>query len=437
MYIPYSEKELDEALKLLGIKELDDLFTHIDKNLFSKVNLDEPKSEEEIRKIFEQLGCLNSKVINFAGFGIYDRIIPSVIPYLLTRGEFMTAYTPYQSEASQGTLQIMFEYQSVIAELTGMDVANASMYDGATALAEALLMASNIKKGKRILISEGVHPFYKRVIKTYLYNKEFELEEIGLTGEGTTSADRLKDLMKKGDTIAVALQYPNFLGFVEPLKDLASVVKEHDALFIIVADPIALAVLEPPSSFGADIVVGEGQQMGIPMNLGGPGIGFFATKREYIRNMPGRICGLGEDIEGNKAFTLVLQTREQHIRRERATSNICTNQQLLAFANLLYIVLLGKEGLKEVAVQSTSKAFYLRKKLERLGFTVPFKGKHLWEFPVKHPEAEYMYREAKENGFILGVPLWKYGNYENTLLIAVTEKRKREEMDQLAEILSS
>ncbi len=437
MYIPYSEKELDEALTLLGIKELDDLFAHIDKNLFSKANLDEPKSEEEIRNLFEQLGSLNSKVINFAGFGIYDRIIPSVIPYLLSRGEFMTAYTPYQSEASQGTLQIMFEYQSVIAELTGMDVANASMYDGATALAEALLMASGIKKGRKVLISEGIHPFYISVVKTYLYNKEFELENIKLSEEGTTSVDRLADLLKKGDTIAVALQYPNFLGFVEPLKDLASVVKEHDILFIVVTDPIALSVLEPPSSFGVDIVVGEGQQMGIPMNLGGPGVGFFATKRKYIRNMPGRICGLGEDIEGNKAFTLVLQTREQHIRRERATSNICTNQQLLAFANLLYITLLGKEGLKEVAVQSTSKAFYLRKKLERLGFTMPFKSKHLWEFPVKHPEAEYMYRKAKEKGIIFGVPLWRYADYENTLLVAVTEKRKKEEMDKLIEILSS
>jgi len=327
MYIPYSESELDEALSTLGIKSIDDLFAHIDKKLFSKANLGEPKSEEEIRDFFEQLENLNKKVVNFAGFGIYDRIIPSAIPYLLSRGEFMTAYTPYQSEASQGTLQIMFEYQSVIAELTGMDVANASMYDGATALAEALLMSSGIRKGKRIILSKGVHPFYRRVVRTYMYNKGIEIEEIGLTEDGTTSEDKLKDFLKDKETIAVALQYPNFMGFIEPLKDLSDTVKEHDALLVVVADPVALAVLEPPSSFGADVVVGEGQQMGLPMNLGGPGVGFFATKREYIRKMPGRICGMAEDAEGKEAFTLVLQTREQHIRREKATSNICTFQK--------------------------------------------------------------------------------------------------------------
>ena len=435
MYVPYSEEDIREAFKIINIENFEDLFSHIRRDLFSEPNISEGVSEEELKRYFENIALLNKRVINFAGFGIYDRIIPAVIEYIVSRGEFLTSYTPYQAEASQGTLQAIFEYQSLIVELTGMDVANGSLYDGATALAEALIMATNIKDGDKILLSEGINPFYRMTAQTYLKQHGEVFEEIPLGEEGTTCTEKLKGAIDD-KTIAFAVQYPNFLGYIEPLEEIGSIVKEKGILLIVVADPIAMSVLETPSKFGADIVVGEGQQMGIPMNMGGPGIGFFATKREYVRKLPGRIVGLGEDMEGKKAFTLVLQTREQHIRREKATSNICTNQNLLAIANAIYMSLMGREGLKEVAIQSLSKALYLKNKLISLGFEEPFKGKHLWEFPLKHKNIKELYGKALKRGIVPGVPLWKYAEIENTLLIAVTEKRTKEEMDKLVEAFS-
>ncbi len=436
MYIPYSQEHIEEAFDLLNINSFDDLFSHIRADLFSKPILEKGKSEEDVRRYFEKLSYLNRSVINFAGFGIYNRIIPSVVEYIISRGEFLTSYTPYQAEASQGTLQAIFEYQSLITELTGMDVANASVYDGATALAEAFIMAGNIKNGKKILLSKGVNPFYRDVVKTYMSKHGELFEEISLNKEGITDLECLKREIQDDSVIAFAVQYPNFLGYVEQLEEIGLMLKERDVIFIVIADPIALALLEPPSSFGADIVVGEGQQMGIPMNMGGPGVGFFATKREYVRKLPGRIAGLAEDIEGSRSFTLVLQTREQHIRREKATSNICTNQNLLAIANAIYMSLLGSDGLREIGKQSISKAMYLKNKLMEIGFEEIYMGKHLWEFPLKHRDAEYMYKKALERKIVAGVPLWKYANMRDVLLIAVTEKRTRTEMDLLIEVFS-
>ncbi|MCS7277986.1 MAG: aminomethyl-transferring glycine dehydrogenase subunit GcvPA, partial [Aquificaceae bacterium] len=339
-------------------------------------------------------------------------------------------------EASQGTLQAIFEYQSLMCELTGMDVANAGVYDGGSALAEAILMARAIRgEGFRVVLSEGIHPYYREVVKTYLMGYKDEIILSSLEERGYTDLNRLEDFVKDGKAHALAVQYPNFLGFVEPLEEIAWVSKRYEVPLVVVCDPVALALLKPPGELGADIVVGEGQQMGIPLNFGGPYAGFFCTKMEYVRKMPGRLVGMAEDVEGKRAFTLVLQTREQHIRRERATSNICTNQNLMALANLLYMVLLGKEGIKEVAVQSLSKAIYFKERLLELGLEEVYTGKHLWEFPLRGMKVKELYEKALKAGFLFGVPLESFG-YADTLLIAVTEKRTKEEMDRLVEALA-
>jgi len=439
MYIPHSDAETREILSLLGLKDLEDLFSHIDPALLSSPkDLPEPKSEEELRIYFRELASLNRPLISFAGAGSYDRIIPSAIWHLVERGEFLTAYTPYQAEASQGTLQAIFEYQTLIAELTGMEVANASMYDGASALAEAVLMARAVKgKGRRVVLSSAINPLYREVVKTYLEGYQDEIVEIPYTQEGTTDLEVLEEFLKDGSAHALAVQYPNFFGYIEPLKEIGELAQKYEVPFIVVADPVALSILKPPGKFGADIVVGEGQQLGIPMNFGGPYVGFFATRERYVRKMPGRLVGMAEDIEGRRAFTLVLQTREQHIRRERATSNICTNQNLLAIANLIYLSLLGKGGLKEVATQSLSKALYLKKGLLGLGFEEVFSGKHLWEFPLKREKAKEAWEHLLEEGYLFGIPLENfYPQMKDILLIAVTEKRTKEEMDGLIEFLS-
>ncbi len=434
MHIPHAPEERQEMLRELGLCSLEELFSHIDKGLLtSSILEDEPHSEEDLRRFFRSSASSNRALVCFAGFGSYDRIIPSVVWQLLSRGEFLTAYTPYQAEASQGTLQAIFEYQSLICGLTGMDVANASMYDGASALAEAILMARALKgRGSKVVLSSGVHPFYRQVVRTYLTGYKDAVEDIPLNAQGTTDTDALEDTLKKGDVHALAVSYPNFLGFVEDLRSTGELCKAYGVPLVVVSDPIALAVLRPPSEFGADIVVGEGQQMGIPMNFGGPYVGFFATKKEHIRKMPGRLVGMAEDTEGRRAFTLILQTREQHIRRERATSNICTNQNLMALANLIYLSLLGREGLRQVALQSLSKAMYLKERLLSFGFEELYKGKHLWEFPIRHEKAQEIHRKLLERGFLFGVSLERFG-YPNTLLVAVTEKRTKEEMDRLLE----
>ncbi len=437
-YIPYSDEDVREVLKELGLSSIGELFSHIPKELFSEdFNLPEPLSEEELRRFFSE-ALRNLKLpVYFVGAGAYDRIIPSVVWQILRRGEFLTPYTPYQAEASQGTLQAIFEYQSVISELTGMEVANASMYDGSSAAAEGVLMARAIRgKGNTVVLSKALNPFTREVIKTYLRGYGDDIVEIEYTKEGITSLEKLEDTLKGKEVHALVVQYPNFFGFVEPLKDIGELAKRYDTPLVVIADPIALSILEPPSKFGADIVVGDGQQLGIPLQFGGPYVGFFATRREYLRKMPGRLVGMGEDVEGKKAFTLVLQTREQHIRRERATSNICTNQNLMALANLIYVVLLGTEGLREVAKQSISKAMYLKRKLLEKGFEEVFTGIHLWEFPLKHKNLSQIYDRLLKEGFMLGLPLGRfYSDLENVTLIAVTEKRTKQEMEALLSLI--
>ncbi len=439
-YLPHSPDEEREMLSEIGLSSFEELYSHVPENLLFKgrLNLPEPISEPEIVSKFEGL-AEKSKVLKiFAGAGAYDRYIPAAIDYLVERGEFLTAYTPYQPEVSQGTLTAIFEYQTVIAELTGMDVANASMYDGGSALAEAVLMARAVKgKGNTVVVSKTVHPLYREVVKTYLYGYRDKYIEIPYDGSGTTDLNLLEEVLKKNEVHALAVQYLNFFGFVEPLKEIGELAQKYGVPLIVVAEPVSLSVLKPPADFGADIVVGEGQPLGIPLSFGGPYLGFFATRQKYVRKMPGRLVGMAEDVEGKRAFTLVLQTREQHIRRERATSNICSNQNLMALRALIYVALLGPEGLKKVALLSASKARYLYEGLLQKGWENPFSNERfLWEFPVRHGEAVEKRKKLLKEGFMFGIDLQRfYPELKDTLLVAVSERRTRGEMDELLNLI--
>jgi len=437
-YIPHTPEETKKILEELGLRSLDELFSHIPGELAQgELRLGPPLSEEELRRYFRALAEEKEDVVYFIGAGAYDRIIPSVVWQILLRGEFLTPYTPYQAEASQGTLQAIFEYQTLVCELTGMDVANASMYDGASAAAEAVLMARAIRgKGKKVVLPSTLNPFYRDTVRTYLRGYGDEIVEVPFTDEGTLDLNYLEDSLKGGDVHALVVQYPNFFGYIEPLREIGELCQRFGVPLVVVSDPVALAVLEPPSRFGAAVVVGEGQSLGIPLSFGGPYVGFFATRKEYVRRLPGRLVGMAEDVRGRRAFTLVLQTREQHIRRERATSNICTNQNLMALANLLYLVLLGSEGLREVARQSISKAFYLKRELLKRGFEEVFSGRHLWEFPVRHENMPVIYRKLLKERIVFGLPLERfYPSLTRSVLLAVTEKRTRKEMDTLLALL--
>ncbi len=439
-YLPHSPQEEKEMLSFLGLKDIKDLYGHIEKELLfeGELNLPTPQSELEIVETFKRLAKKNQTLKIFVGAGAYDRYIPAVIDHLVERGEFLTAYTPYQPEVSQGTLTAIFEYQTVIASLTGMDVANASMYDGGSALAEAVLMARAIKgKGDTVVLSSTIHPLYREVVKTYLYGYRDNIEEIPFDEKGITDLNRLEEFLKTKKVHALAVQYVNFFGFVEPLKEISTLAKQYGVPLVVVAEPISLALLKPPGSFDADIVVGEGQPLGIPLSFGGPYLGFFATKQKYVRKMPGRLVGMAQDLEGKRAFTLVLQTREQHIRRERATSNICSNQNLMALRALIYVATLGTEGLKRVATLSMSKARYLYNLLKSKGWENPFKNESfLWEFPIRNPQAKEKRKKLLSEGFLFGLELERfYPSLKDTLLVAVTEKRTKEEIDTLVEKL--
>ncbi len=439
-YLPHSPEEEKEMLSEIGLSSFEELYSHVPENLLFKgrLNLPEPLSEPEIVSKFEGLAEKNKVLKIFAGAGAYDRYIPAAIDYLVERGEFLTAYTPYQPEVSQGTLTAIFEYQTVIAELTGMDVANASMYDGGSALAEAVLMARAVKgKGDTVVVSKTVHPLYREVVKTYLYGYRDNYIEIPYDGSGTTDLNFLEEVLKEKKVHALAVQYLNFFGFVEPLKEIGELAQKYGVPLIVVAEPVSLSVLKPPADFGADIVVGEGQPLGIPLSFGGPYLGFFATKQKYVRKMPGRLVGMAEDIEGKRAFTLVLQTREQHIRRERATSNICSNQNLMALRALIYVALLGPEGLKKVALLSASKARYLYEGLLQKGWKNPFSGgRFLWEFPIRHEGAAGKRKKLLKKGFMFGIDLQRfYPELKDTLLLAVSEKRTKGEMEELLNLI--
>ena len=441
-YIPHTDDDIKKMLKDIGVSSVRELLIKAVSEKFLKdykLNLPRPLSEYEVITLMKEIARLNAHdLVCFAGGGSYDHFIPSAVFHILQRSEFYTAYTPYQAEASQGTLQAMFEYQSVIIELTNMEVANASMYEAGSALAEAILMAFRIKKKHKVLLPKNLNPLYKSVVYTYLHNLEdSEIVEIDFDKE--SGKIDLEDLVKKIDekTACVVVQQPNFFGILEDVFDIEKIVKDKDLIFISVFYPISLGILAPPGDYGVDIAVGEGQSIGLPLSFGGPYLGVFTSRRKYIRYMPGRIVGVAEDVEGKRGYVMVLQTREQHIRREKATSNICTNQQLCALATLVYLSLMGKEGIKEVAYQSLQKAHYLADRLKEEGFEIIFKGKFFNEFVLRfeNKRAEEVVKKGLERNYFLGVPLSKFGYDENLLLVSVTEKRTREEIENYIKIL--
>ena len=444
-YIPTTKLDKEKMLNTIGLNSVDDLFSDIPENLKLNRNLsiEESKSELEVSKIINDIANKNTsldKLTCFLGAGAYDHYIPSLIKHITSRSEFYTAYTPYQAEISQGTLQVIFEFQSMIASLTGMEIANASMYDGATACVEACFMAINQTKRKKVVVSKTIHPDTRKVLNTYMKFGEFEIEEVDFCNEkGITDINKLKQALDK-DTSCVLIQNPNFFGIIEDLEEIEKIVHENKSMLILSVDPISLGILKSPGEIGADIAVGEAQSLGNDLNFGGPYVGFLATKSKYLRKMPGRIVGQSVDSEGKRAYTLTLQTREQHVRREKATSNICSNQALNALTASIYMATMGSDGLKEVASQSIKKSHYAYEKLIQSEMFEPvFKGKFFKEFAVKSKvDIDELNNKLLSENILGGYKLESdYEDLENTTLICVTEKRTKEEIDKLVSVLTS
>jgi glycine dehydrogenase subunit 1 len=441
-YIPNTVLQQNEMLEDIGLKTIDDLFAGIPDNikLNRELKLPDALSENELIKHMNKLSNKNANLDNyvcFLGAGVYDHYIPSVVNHMISRQEFYTAYTPYQPEISQGTLQAIFEYQTMICELTGMDVANASVYDGATAFAEAASMACHVTGRDEILAASTVHPENMEVLKTYARFNNSIVKEVGYN-DGTID---LEDLERKvsDTTAAVIIQSPNFFGLIEHLDAVGELAHRKKALFIVSVDPVSLGVLKPPGEFGADIVVGEGQSLGNPLSFGGPYLGFFSSTKKLMRKMPGRIVGQTTDRFDNRGFVLTMQAREQHIRREKATSNICTNQALNALAATVYLTLLGRKGLREVAELCLFKSHYAYEQLLKTGkFTKVFSATFFKEFVLKSKvPVEELNRSLLEKNIIGGYNVGKnYAEIENGWLLAVTEKRTKEEIDMLVNVVS-
>ena len=415
-----------------GVKTLDNLYAQIPESIRFRGDYQIPSemSEMEVRDTFAKLGSQNEQLTCFAGYGVYDHYTPSVIPSLLQRSEFLTSYTPYQAEISQGTLHYIFEFQSMMAELTGMDISNASMYDGTTAAAEAMMMAVAAgKKVNKVLVSGALNPKTREVLDTYALHQSIELETIN-TNDGVTDIDDLKAKLAQGGVAGVMVQQPNVYGIVEDLTGFADVCHEQKALFIMDSVAADLAVLKTPGEWGADIAVGDGQSLGIPMLFGGPYVGYMCCTEKLIRKMPGRIVGITKDNRDQRAFVLTLQAREQHIRRQKATSNICSNQSLMALFVTIYLSLMGKQGMKEAAQLSFAGAHYLCDELLKTGrFSLVYDQPFFNEFYVKYDgDIDTLYQRFIDAGFLGGVKL------DGGLLFAVTEKRTKEDIDNLVKI---
>ncbi|HAR5347091.1 TPA: aminomethyl-transferring glycine dehydrogenase subunit GcvPA [Staphylococcus aureus] len=437
-YIPLTEKDKQEMLQTIGAKSIGELFGDVPSDILLNRDLNIAESEAETT-LLRRLNRIASKNItkethtSFLGAGVYDHYAPSVVDAMISRSEFYTAYTPYQPEISQGELQAVFEFQTLICELTDMDVANSSMYDGMTSFAEACILAFSQTKKNKIVVSKGLHYQALQVLHTYAKTrKEFEVVEIDL--DGTVTDLKKLEAAVDDDTAAVAVQYPNFYGSIEDLEKIHSFIEDKKALFIVYANPLALGLLTPPGSFGADIVVGDTQPFGIPAQFGGPHCGYFATTKKLMRKVPGRLVGQTQDDEGNRGFVLTLQAREQHIRRDKATSNICSNQALNALASSIAMSALGKQGIYDIAVQNIEHANYAKQQFIKKGFEV-LDGTSFNEFVVKFDKPIQQVNEelVKYNiigGFDLGVVS---DDFKNHMLIAVTELRTKDEIDTFVE----
>ena len=441
-YIPNSPEEREEMLATVGLTSARELFRSIpeDVQLNRPLNITEPLAESEVIAAMETMAAKNTAASkpSFLGAGVYSHFSPTIVDHLIQRSEFFTSYTPYQPEISQGTLQYIFEFQTLVCQLTGMEVANASMYDGSTAMAEAYLMAQRVTRRSKIVVATSVHPEYREVARTYTQHGEAQIVEI----EFDEATGRVGDLSALDDkTAALVVQSPNFFGCIEDLNALADAAHAVGALFVaVVTEAISFGLLRSPGACGADIVVGEGQSWGVPMGFGGPHVGLFATQEKFVRQMPGRLCGVAYDKNGNRGFVLTLSTREQHIRREKATSNICTNQGLIALAATIYMETMGKKGLQEVAMQNAQKAAYAAKQIAAIdGYSLPFSAPRFNEFVVRgdRPATEILEKLRTGPGIIGGLALLKYyEGHKNDFLVCVTETNTREQIDGLVGGLS-
>jgi glycine dehydrogenase subunit 1 len=444
-YIPNSPEERAEMLSSIGIASAEGLFDSIPSDLRLKSPLRTPPALSEIELLarFEQLGARNTGAnrISFLGAGAYSHYIPTIVDHILSRSEFFTAYTPYQPEISQGTLQTIFEFQTLVCQLTGMEVANASMYDGSTALAEAVLMAERVTRRSKIVASGAIHPQYLEVVRTYVQHAGIDLDVVAFDEQSGQAGKELVDSIDE-QTAAVVVQSPNFFGCVEDLAAFATAASAKGALLVVaVTEAISLGLLKSPGECGADIVVAEGQSFGVPLSFGGPYVGLFATKEKYARQIPGRLVGEAYDKQGRRGFVLTLATREQHIRREKATSNICTNEGLIALAATVYLETMGKRGMREVAELCIQKAAYAARRIREIrGFAVPFSGSCFNEFVVRAPSpaVELLSRLGKEKNIEGGVALSQFfPERKNDFLVCVTETNTREQIDKLIEGLAA
>ncbi|MDP9131102.1 MAG: aminomethyl-transferring glycine dehydrogenase subunit GcvPA [Candidatus Binatota bacterium] len=441
-YTPHTVTDKERMLREIGCASVEDLYRHVPQSLRDQAAIDLPAglTELEVRRRMAALAARNDSAADwsfFLGGGIYHHFIPSAVDATISRAEFSTSYTPYQPEVSQGTLQALFEYQTLICQLTGMEVSNAAVYDGASAVAEAVLMSRRIQpaKKRRVLMSRALHPQYRAVVATYLKNlDDVRLEEVPFdAGRGATDFDQLKRLLDD-QTMCVLLGYPNFFGVIEepaPIRAACDSVGAH--LVMVTSEPLSLALLKPPGEFGADIAVGEGQSLGVPMSLGGPAFGFFACQKKFVRNIPGRLVGETVDSEGRRGFVLTLATREQHIRREKATSNICTSQTLCALAATVYMALLGKSGLRRIAEINVARAHDACARLvAQRGFTPRFSTPFFNEFVLQSANLSQLFADCAARRMVPGIPLaqW-YPELKDSFLMCVTEMNEREEIDRL------
>ncbi len=440
-YISNTDKDRKEMLDSIGVSNFRDLLKEIPEEFLfkGKLGLSDGQSELEVTKKVKKLAGMNkntSDFISYMGAGSYDHFIPAIVPYLISRPEFQTAYTPYQAEISQGTLQSIYEYQSLICNLTGMDISNASMYDGASAMAEAAILACRHTRRNKIIISSTVNPGWIEVVKTFTDSLGYEIKIVtAVDGAADIKAFENCDC---SEAACVIVQNPNFFGNIEDLSGIADLVHSKNGVFIVAVDPISIGILKRPSDIGADIVVAEGQALGLPQAFGGPYLGIFASTKQFMRKIPGRVVGVTKDADGKRGFVLTLQTREQHIRRDKATSNICSNQALCALAAGIYLNTMGEAGLKEVAENCYRRSHYLASGIAKIdGFELSYKKPFFKEFVVKTKySVDKIMNIMFEKGIFAGIPLKRFGMPEDEFLVAVTEKRSREEMDSYIKALS-
>ena len=435
-FFPHTEEDIKLMLDKIGVPSLDALFAEVPEEIRFRRDYDLPsaKSEIEIRNLFGNLGKQNKQLTVFAGGGVYDHYTPSIVPYIVSRSEFLTSYTPYQAEISQGTLHYIFEFQSMMAELTGLPIANASMYDGSTATAEAAIMAvASGKKANKVLVSETVDDKILAVIRTYTHFQNVQIEVVPAE-DGATSRTAMQEKLQQGGVAGMIVQQPNKYGIIENYDGFADDCHQQKALFVMNSVAADLALLKSPGELGADIAVGDGQSLGLPMQFGGPSVGYLCCTEKLMRKMPGRIVGQTKDNRGQRAFVLTLQAREQHIRREKATSNICSNQSLMALWVTIYLSVMGKEGLKEAAQMSVDGAHYLYEKLIQTGkFKPAFNQPFFNEFCVKYVggDLDQLQQRLLDNGILGGIKM-----ADDMLMLAVTEKRTKEEVDLLVSLVT-